>query len=390
MKQKYIPKSIVPSAHILARVNLSGPYEQDVYYLRLFLLSYANSKDTYNAYRRDVERFLQWLWYIKGQQLTEVNRETCLEYIAFFKAPPLHWIADKNYPRFEDESVLAFNQDWRPFVAKLGQYQPSASGLKAMLACLSTFFTFLIQEVYLSINPVQCLKQKKQIVGTQVSMQIKRRLTPSQWRHVIDVIQKKAGLNPSYQRHLFMLTIFYLLGVRISEVSCSDKRIVMMSSFYKDRNNCWWYEAHGKGNKIRSIAVPDALLDALLVYRKHLGIVGYPTPSETVYLFPKLRGIGGLGQRQIRSVIAESFELAEHSLRVKGRVDDADHLKSATVHWLRHTSISDDVQNRPGEHVRDDAGHANISTTSLYIDVLDEQRHASAKRKKLLPDDTSV
>ena len=57
MKQKYIPKSIVPSAHILARVNLSGPYEQDVYYLKLFLLSYANSKDTYNAYRRDVERF---------------------------------------------------------------------------------------------------------------------------------------------------------------------------------------------------------------------------------------------------------------------------------------------------------------------------------------------
>ena len=50
-----------------------------------------------------------------------------------------------------------------------------------------------------------------------------------------------------------MLTIFYLLGVRISEVSCSDKRTVMMSSFYKDRNGCW-YEAHGKGNKIRSIA----------------------------------------------------------------------------------------------------------------------------------------
>ena len=83
-------------------------------------MSYANSKDTYNAYRRDVERFLQWLWYVKGQQLTEANRETCLEYIAFFKAPPSHWIADKNYPRFEDEAVLAANQDWRPFCSKNG------------------------------------------------------------------------------------------------------------------------------------------------------------------------------------------------------------------------------------------------------------------------------
>jgi len=35
---------------------------------------------------------------------------------------------------------------------------------------------------------------------------------------------------------------------------------------------------------------------------------------------------------------------------------DADNLQSATVHWIRHTGISDDVKKRPKEHVRDDAG----------------------------------
>ena len=42
-------------------------------------------------------------------------------------------------------------------------------------------------------------------------------------------------------------------------------------------------------------------------------------------------------------------------------VDEADLLRSATVHWLRHTRISDDIKIRPREHVRDDAGHSSSS-----------------------------
>jgi|GEM_PF-3743224 hypothetical protein len=41
----------------------------------------------------------------------------------------------------------------------------------------------------------------------------------------------------------------------------------------------------------------------------------------------------------------------------------------ATVHWLRHTGISDDVKHRPREHVHDDAGHGSGAITDRYIDV---------------------
>jgi site-specific recombinase XerD len=104
-------------------------------------------------------------------------------------------------------------------------------------------------------------------------------------------------------------------------------------------------------------------------------------------LLPKLKGVGGLGQRQVRHVISEAFSIAEQELRIQGHADEADHLCTATVHWLRHTAISDDVIHRPGEHVRDDVGHENLSTTSLYIDVMDEKRHQSAQSKTLLPDE---
>lgn len=61
--------------------------------------------------------------------------------------------------------------------------------------------------------------------------------------------------------------------------------------------------------------------------------------------------------------------------------DEAVDLKESTVHWLRHTEISEDVQNRPREHVRDDARHASMATTDRYIDRDRRERHHSERAK---------
>ena len=66
-----------------------------------------------------------------------------------------------------------------------------------------------------------------------------------------------------------------------------------------------------------------------------------------------------------------------------GFVDEVAQLKAATVHWLRHTGISDDVKHRPREHVRDDAGHGSSAITDRYIDIELRERHASGKQKKI-------
>ena len=64
--------------------------------------------------------------------------------------------------------------------------------------------------------------------------------------------------------------------------------------------------------------------------------------------------------------------------------ESAQQLASATVHWLRHTGISDDVKIRPREHVRDDAGHSSSAITDKYIDVELRERAKSAKYKPIL------
>jgi hypothetical protein len=68
-------------------------------------------------------------------------------------------------------------------------------------------------------------------------------------------------------------------------------------------------------------------------------------------------------------------------MKNEGFFEDADRLEAATVHWLRHTGISEDVKSRPREHVRDDAGHGSSAITDRYIDVERAERHATAKSK---------
>ena len=79
----------------------------------------------------------------------------------------------------------------------------------------------------------------------------------------------------------------------------------------------------------------------------------------------------------------DCFDSAIARLASHGHPEEAESMMDATVHWLRHTGISDDVKIRPREHVRDDAGHSSGAITDKYIDIELKERHKSAKRKTI-------
>lgn len=80
----------------------------------------------------------------------------------------------------------------------------------------------------------------------------------------------------------------------------------------------------------------------------------------------------------------DCFNKTIENLRISGFTAEADSLEAATVHWLRHTGISDDInkRGRPLAHVRDDAGHSSTAITDRYNDIELTERHKSAKHKK--------
>lgn len=380
----------------LTKINIPG-IEQEFELSRKFLDSYTGSYDTFNAYRREIERFLHWCWLIAEKTIKNIERNDIKNYFVFSRQPPLTWITTKNIKRFiMKDNIKIHNPEWRPFVVRISKaqynqgvipnkenYNLSNNSIAALIAVLSTFFTFLQQEGYVEVNPVQLVRQKKQYIQKQQTHKVTRKLSQLQWQYVIETIENLSNSNAKFERHLFLIAIFYLLGLRISEVAGSQNHIPVMSDFAPDKDSRWWFTTVGKGNKVRDIAVPDVLLESLKRYRTSCNLSPLPSRGESTPLINKERGNGNLGTRQVRSLVQQCFDHAIQRLRNDKQEDAAQDLETATVHWLRHTAISADIEHRPREHVRDDAGHESSTITDRYIDIDRIARHNSARNKQL-------
>jgi len=380
----------------LKNINFSE-VEQEFEFGRKFLDSYSGSYDTFNAYRREIERFLHWCWLIADKTIKTIDRNDIKHYFDFSRQPPLNWITTKNIQRFIiKDGIKIHNPEWRPFVVRISKakhkhgdipdknnYNPSNNSTAALIAVLSTFFTFLQQEGYIEVNPVQLVRQKKRYIQKQQTHKVTRKLSHLQWQYVINTIENLANSDEKFERHLFLMAIFYLLGLRISEVAGSQNHIPTMADFAPDKNSRWWFTTIGKGNKVRDVAVPDALLEALKRYRISCNLAPLPSRGESAPLLGKERGNGNLGTRQVRNLVQQCFDYAIKRLRKDNKEDAAQDLETATVHWLRHTAISADIEHRPREHVRDDVGHESSTITDRYIDIDRIARHDSARNKQL-------
>jgi site-specific recombinase XerD len=375
--------------------------KQDYRYASEFLYSYRGSEATYTAYRREIERLLQWSWYIAKKSLKELRRIDIEQFIEFCQSPPNEWIGVKNVARFLDKEGLRIpNPEWRPFVVnitksahRLGEtpqtknYFLSQKALQAIFSISSSFFNYLIQEEYALFNPVAQIRQKSKFLRKFQGKAPIRRLSELQWVYVIETAEKLAAKDPDeHERTLFIMNALFSMYLRISELVASKRWQPKMGDFYGDRDGNWWFTTVGKGNKERIISVSDAMLAALKRYRLSCGLSPLPSPGETTPLIPKNKGKGSItSTRHIRTIVQNCFDKTIERLKGDGFKEDAQQLMSATVHWLRHTGISEDVKHRPREHVRDDAGHGSSAITDRYIDVELRARHASAKKKQITP-----
>lgn len=362
-----------------------------------FLYAYRGSAETFKSYRREIERLLQWSWFVAAKSLRELRRNDLETYLEFCQAPPSSWIGVKHVPRFlEKDGLRAANPVWRPFVAAISKkahkdghapniksYMLSQGALQAIFAILSSFYNYLEQEEYTTGNPIAQIRQKSKFFRKHHSKKPIRRLSELQWSYIIETAELMANENSDkHARTLFIMNALFAMYLRVSELAASPRWIPQMGHFYKDMDNNWWFKTVGKGNKERDISVSNAMLEALKRYRISLGLSSLPSPGEATPLISKAIGKGPIeGSRHIRKIVQHCFDHTIQRLTTDGFIEDAEMLMVATVHWLRHTGISEDVKTRPREHVRDDAGHSSSAITDKYIDIELRERHASAKKK---------
>jgi len=371
-----------------------------------FLKQYDGSKATFDSYRKEVERLIQWTWLIAKKSMLTLKRQDIEDYIKFCLKPPKSWIGVKRVSRFVTRNGKRVpNKDWRPFVATVTKtehqqglapnkdnYQLSQKSIREIFTVLSSFYNYLLLEEKVSANPVALIRQKSKYLRKQQTQQPVPKLTELQWSYFIEAAEKMASNDPEkHERSLFMVTALYLMYLRISELVSSDRWEPQMGHFYQDGEANWWFKTVGKGNKERDISVSYDMLKALARYRAHRVLTpSLPLPGEETPLIHKLRGQGGLNSdRKVREIVQSCFDKAVFNMRQDGFTDEAESLMQATVHWLRHTGISDDInkRDRPIAHVRDDAGHSSSAITDRYNDIDRQERHRSAQSKKVKMDD---
>lgn len=311
-----------------------------------WLAQYVGRDNTFDAYRREAERFWSWLNH-RSCTLADVTYEDLARFRAFLTDPPASLVNATVHSRKDPR--------WRPFRGPL-----SMTSRKHAESILRGMFSWLVEGGYLPANPFTLLRHPR---GGQ--RRPHRFLTADQWACVRDTVAAMPENTPQERvrkaRDRWMVQLMYYTAVRISEAAQG-----VMGDITPRRVNGqtkWSLTVVGKGDKERSLPLTAQLLQELREYRRFMGLSDMPNSGETTPLVASLRGGESMTRFGIYTAIKAIFGAASW------RMGDADAavLRNASPHWLRHTRTSDLVDAHVSlVSVRDLLGHANLSTTSLY------------------------
>lgn len=341
----------------------------DLEAIRAWLANYTDSRNTFDSYRKEAERLLLWCVLELRKPLSSMLHEDLVVYQSFLKdpQPSERWVSADGAKYSRDDAR------WRPFIGPL-----STGSQRLTKTILNTMFNWLVSSGYLRGNPMALGRQRTKRAASRVT----RYLSISLWDEVKSYVEQMPQVTNTqialYARYRWMTTLFYLQGMRISEVASGQ-----MGHFFRrlgeDGHDQWWLEILGKGEKDRIVPVSADLVSELRRYREANGLCPLPSRSDETPLLIPFRGANRcLHRSAVHDAIKGVFRGAAAWLRSRGpEFDDrADELDRASAHWLRHTAGSHMADGGVDlRTVRDNLGHASLTTTSLYLHAADDVRH---------------
>lgn len=401
--------------HVVREFLLDFPEElqatESYLAVRGFLKSYAGNEATFNSYRTHAERLLLWSLLVAGKPLLTLRRRDAEAFMDFCLSPTSDWVGPVVKSRFLrvggrkplDTDTFIINQDWRPFTVTVSKrerkiaaesattlpprvYRMSQGSVGQVFAVCGSFFQHATDEGLTEVNPFRAVKQKS-IYKQRNTMDVaSRSLTHLQWSFVIETAELMAAENALYERTLFIVATLFAMYLRVSDLVGRDNWAPTMGDIRRDSVGNWWFHVVGKGNKAAKISVRDDYIQSYLVrYRVHLRLPPLPSAHENTPLIGSLKGRAGLSDRHIRLLLQEVFDRSLARMAEEGWSDDEiDQLRSASLHWLRHTSATFDAPHRDMKDLQADLRHNSMSTTqNTYYNSLDEQRAHSVKGLKI-------
>ena len=333
-----------------------------------WLARYTDSPATLASYRKEAERLMLWCTLQRGVALSDLTHEDLLLYQRF--------LAD---PQPAERWVMAPGQkpgrnspQWRPFAGPL-----AASSQRQALSILNAMLSWLVEAGYLAGNPLALSRRKRRLSAPRVS----RFLPMEQWEVVKSAVQALPTVPERARQHAsrsrWLVSLLYIGGLRVSEI-CAATMGAFFSQRASDGRERWWLEVLGKGGKTRLVPATGELMTELMRYRRSQGLSPLPVEGDGMPLvIPLIGPHKPMARSALHEVLKEIFRASAARLRAQGPEFEAAaaHLEAASAHWVRHTAGSHLSEKADLKVVRDNLGHANISTTSIYLHAEDDARH---------------
>lgn len=333
-----------------------------------WLARFSESPATLASYRKESERLLLWCVLQRQRALSDLTHEDLLLYQRFLARPEPadRWVMAPGV-RQPRTSPL-----WRPFAGPL-----SPTSQRQALSILNGFFNWLVEAGYLAGNPLALSRRKARPRAARLS----RFLPHEHWQEVkltigaMPVASSREVAHAARTRWLFSL--LYLGGLRVTE-ACTTTMAGFFCRRSSDGRERWWLEVTGKGGKTRLVPATDELMVELMRYRRVCELSPLPTAAEDG---PLLRSLIGEPKALARSAVHEIIKNVARQtaarLRERGSEHEgaAAHIERVSSHWLRHTAGSHQSDRVDLKAVRDNLGHSNIATTSIYVHSEDDARH---------------
>ncbi|WP_067146361.1 site-specific tyrosine recombinase XerD [Pseudotamlana agarivorans] len=213
----------------------------------------------------------------------------------------------------------------------------NARSQSRLISGLRSFFSYLIFEDYIKINPLELIESPK----------IGRKLPDTLSEEEIDAIIKAIDLSkPEGERNRAMLETLYGCGLRVSELI----NLKLSDLFFEEG----FIKVTGKGDKQRFVPIVDITQKYINIYRKeirtHLNIqAGF---EDTLFLNRR-------GKQLTRAMVFTIIKQLVEKIGLK---------KTVSPHTFRHSFATHLLQNNADlRSIQLMLGHESITTTEIYV-----------------------
>ena len=338
--------------------SLPCSLDTDLQAIDAWLATRQHSPHTARAYRREAERLLLWAINEKKKALSSLDAADCTGYIGTFLADPqpsARWVGRAKIERNHLE--------WRPFVGGL-----SNRSRETARAILHAMGQWLVEQNYWARNPFSTALAVA--IGARIDVS-GRSLDHAQWQSVVRAASR-VRYSQRELRDYLALNLAYSTGLRRAELAHATTGRLIRPALESESNGAsardWQLAIPGKGRAARTISIPQAVMQLVFESLRARGLPGDPTtcPADTP-LLAHFRTGNSLTPDGMGQVFRRLFSSAA-LLSTPQNLLDSRRYFNASTHWVRHTHSHHALESGMDcRKVQVRLGHANLSTTRLYV-----------------------